>query len=111
MGEAWMHARHRLVEQQHLRLCHQRAHDLDETALAAAEIAGVAVAERAEAEALEHRGCAVAALALLGAPVAATEEGTAEAVAALVGDRRHQGLHHGQPFELARKLERADEAR
>src|SRR5882757_3590052 len=41
-GQARVDPGHRLIEQQHLRLGHQRAHDLDHAALAAAEVSRVA---------------------------------------------------------------------
>ena len=72
--ETRVDAGHRLVEQQHLGVGHQRPHDLDEPALAAAQVAGVAVGERRQAEALEHRRGAVDRLALLRPPVAPAEE-------------------------------------
>ena len=55
-----MDARHRLVEQQHPRLGHQRAHDLDQPALAAAEVAGVAVGVGSRGRTGSSRACALA---------------------------------------------------
>jgi hypothetical protein len=42
-GEPRMHAGHRLVQEQHGGFGHQRAHDLGQSALAAAEVARVGV--------------------------------------------------------------------
>src|SRR5450755_3657610 len=53
-GQVRVHAGHRLVKQQHRWLGHQRAHDLDQPALAAAEIAGVTVGHLPQAEALQE---------------------------------------------------------
>ena len=44
LGQRRVHARHRLVEHDHLRVAHQRPGHLEQLALAAGEAAGVVVA-------------------------------------------------------------------
>ena len=53
-GQLGMHAGHRLVEQQQLRVGHQRPHDLDEPPLPAAQVAGVLAGQRLQAEPAQH---------------------------------------------------------
>ncbi len=55
-GKLGVDSGHRLVQQQQLGIGHQRSHDLDQPALAAAEVAGVLVGERLQAEPGEYRG-------------------------------------------------------
>ena len=49
-GQVRVHPGHRLIEQQHAGLGHQRAHDLDQPALAAAQVTGVVVGQVVQAE-------------------------------------------------------------
>ena len=107
VGQARVHARHRLVQQQDLRLGHQRAHDLNQSPLSAAEVAGVPIGQRQQAKLLQGRGCPVDRVTLLRAPVALAEHRPAEALALLVGDRGQQVLEHGEALEFAGQLERS----
>src|SRR5215475_5937913 len=110
VGELGMHARHRLVEQQHPRIGHQRAHDLDEPALPAAEVAGERVRQGFQPEPAEDVSRAPDSRLLVVLPVAPSVQCAPHALAAVAGGRRQQVLHDGQLLELASELERPAQA-
>ena len=67
------------------RIGHQRAHDLDEPPLAAAQVAGVVVRERLQAEPAEYRGRRRHCGRLVLAPLPVARQRAAERVAAIAG--------------------------
>src|SRR5579875_520062 len=109
-GQVRVHPGHRLVEQEHRGPGHQRAHDLHQPALAAAQVTRILAGIAGHAEPVQDRlGTGPGAL-LIGAPVAPAAQRALQRVAPVIRDSGEQVLHDRQPPELTGQLERPDQA-
>ena len=109
LGQRRVHAGHRLVEHDHLRVAHQRPRHLQQLALAAGERAGVVRALLQQLEPVEQLLGLRLDLLLLAAPERA-EQGLGEVLAGLVLRAQHHVLHHRHPAQRLGELEGADHA-
>src|SRR5215472_6600413 len=108
-GQGRVHPRHRLIEQQECRGGHQPAHQLQQAFLAAAEGSGVLVFLGGHVEACQQLARPLHHCPLLRPPVALAERGLPQRLPPLAGSCDQQVLQHGQPGELTRDLEGADD--
>ena len=109
LGERRVHARHRLVEHDHLRVAHQGPSHLEQLALASGERPGVVLELLVQAEPLEQLQGLGLDLLLLRAPER-LEEGLGEVLAGLVLGAQHHVVHHRHPAQRLGELEGADHA-
>ena len=92
-------------------LAHQRAPDLDEPTLAAAETPSEIVGLRRQAESGQDLHRPFSCSALRAAPPAPTQDGTSQRLAPDQPRPAEEVLDHREPLELRRQLEGAPDAR
>src|SRR5450432_2646259 len=108
-GQIRVHTGHRLVKQEHAGLGHERAHDLDQPALATAQVSGVVIGELGQSEPLEDDRGPLNRRRLVTPPVPLPENRAPERITPVRRHRRQQILHNREPLELAGQLKGPDQ--
>ena len=103
-------ARRRLVEQDHLRMRHQRAPQLEQLALPAGERAGLRVGHSLQRDQLQHLVRPLLQRLLLAPHPPRRQPVAPDLLAVLIRLSQHHVLQHRHRLQLLRNLERAHQA-